>query len=181
MKSKVPGKSDPASQLVSSEKESARPRISCDPAPNKITFKEILVPVDFSDCSLTALEYALALAGKLGSRVTLLHVVEPALYPQNSFSVTPAVDEANQTLMSSGRERLAALKERLATERLAIETLVRVGRAQSEISDTANAMGSDLIVMGTHGDAGLKQVLLGGTAERVVRQASCPVLTVRHL
>jgi universal stress protein A len=57
--------------------------------------------------------------------------------------------------------------------------LSRMGRAHSEIPDTAKALGADLIVMGTHGYTGLKHMLLGSTAERVVRQAPCPVLTVR--
>jgi nucleotide-binding universal stress UspA family protein len=62
---------------------------------------------------------------------------------------------------------------------LRMEILVRIGHAHSEIPDTASALNVDLIVMGTHGYAGLKHVLLGSTTERVVRHAACPVLTVR--
>jgi nucleotide-binding universal stress UspA family protein len=145
-----------------------------------ITFKRILVPIDFSGCSLGALHYALALAEKFAAKLIFLHVVEPAVYPQN-YLITPAtLDETNQNLLAVARERLAEVKQKATARGLPSETLVRMGRAQSEISDTAKATGTDLIVMGTHGYSGLKQVLLGGTAERVVRHSPCPVLTVRH-
>jgi nucleotide-binding universal stress UspA family protein len=86
------------------------------------------------------------------------------------FLRTPPLDPNNLT----EAEQKAKDNER------SIETLVRMGRAQSEIPDTAKAIGADLIVLGTHGYSGPKHALLGGTAERVVRQAACPVLTVRR-
>lgn len=169
----------------------ARSNESCDkeeqpldpPAPKEPAapagFKQILVPIDFSDCSVRALDYAMALAASFGARITLLHVVEPTPPPQSYLGVTPPLDETNQALVEAGRERLAALGKKRIGTRLRAETLVRVGRAHSEIPDTASALGADLIVMGTHGYTGLKHVLLGSTAERIVRHAHCPVLTVR--
>ena len=142
-------------------------------------FKQILVPIDFSDCSLRALDYAIALGLSFGAKLTLLHVVEPTPHPQSHLGVTPPLDETNQTLVEAGRERLAALGKKRIGTRLRTETLVRMGRAHSEIPDTASALGADLIVVGTHGYTGLKHVLLGSTAERIVRHAHCPVLTVR--
>ena len=145
-----------------------------------LTLKQLLVPIDFSACSVKALEYALGLAQKFAARLILLHVVEPAVYPEN-YLVTPAtLDEANQNLMTAGRERLAVLSQRASSEGLSTESLVRMGRAHSEIPDTAKATATDLIVMGTHGHAGLKHVLLGSTAERVMRHSPCPVLMVRQ-
>jgi nucleotide-binding universal stress UspA family protein len=64
--------------------------------------------------------------------------------------------------------------------KVSVEILVRMGRAHSEIPDTAKAMGVDLIIISTHGYAGLKHALLGSTAEKVLRCASCPVLTVSN-
>jgi universal stress protein A len=145
-----------------------------------ISLKQILVPIDFSECSVTALEYALALARKFEAKVTLLHVVEPAVYPENYLLTPSTLDEANQNLMASGRERLARLESTAKACGCPVDALVRMGRAQSEIPDTANATGTDLIVLGTHGHSGPKNALLGGTAERILRQAPCPVLTVRH-
>ncbi len=181
MKSKSANK--PESTAISGP--SAEARVLEQPAavhsPNlTLTFKRILVPIDFSDCSLGALHYALVLAEKFAAKLIFLHVVEPAVYPEN-YLVTPAtMDETNQNLLAAARERLAEVKQKATAHGLSTETLVRMGRAQSEISDTAKATGTDLIVMGTHGYSGLKQVLLGGTAERVVRHSTCPVLTVRH-
>jgi nucleotide-binding universal stress UspA family protein len=141
-------------------------------------FKAILVPIDFSDCSLRALDYALALATKFRARLILLHVIEPSVYPENYLITSATMDEANRNLIAEGREQLNKVKQRAAVRGLVAETLVRIGRAQSDIADTANATGADLIVMGAHGNSGLKQALLGGTTERVLRHSPCPVLTV---
>jgi nucleotide-binding universal stress UspA family protein len=149
-------------------------------ASRPLSLKQILVPIDFSDCSISALGYARALAQKFGAKLVLLNVVEPAAYPEN-YLVTPAsLDEANQNLLAAAQERLGIVKQRAIAHGLTVEALVRMGRAQSEIPDTAKAIGADLIVMGTNGYSRVKQVLLGGTAERVVRHSTCPVLTVRH-
>lgn len=174
MKIKSASKSEPATPPDELGREKLPP--NSHPSPR---FKELLVPIDFSDCSLGALDYALAFGEKFGTRITLLHVVEPAIFSEN-YLVTPGtLDETNQNLVAAGRERLAPLQGRVSGRGLPVALLVRMGRAQSEITDTAKAIGADLIVMGTQGYSGLKHVLLGSTAERVVRQASCPVLTVR--
>jgi nucleotide-binding universal stress UspA family protein len=148
-------------------------------AASLLKLKRILVPIDFSDCSLRALDYALAFGEGFEAKLILLHVVEPAVYPENYLVVTSTLDETNQNLMRAGRERLDGLSQKRVGGRVETETLVRIGRAPSEISDTAKALAADMIIIGTHGYAGLKHVLLGSTAERVVRHAPCPVLTVR--
>jgi universal stress protein A len=144
-----------------------------------LLIKRVLVPIDFSDCSVHALDYALALAERFEAKVILLHVVEPAAYSDHYLSGPAAVDETNQNLLQAGRERLDEVNKKRVAHRVGSEALVRIGRAHSEIPDTAKAMAADLIVLGTHGYTGLRHVLLGSTAERVVRQAPCPVLTVR--
>jgi len=141
-------------------------------------FKHILVAIDFSESGFSALDYATALAQKFHSEVTLLHVVEPTVYSPNSLLGSPTMDEAGQTLLAGARERLKKFKQRAAAQGLAAEALVRMGRAQSDISDTAKAIGADLVVMGTHGHSGPRQSTLGGTAERVLRSSGCPVLAV---
>lgn len=143
------------------------------------SLKQILVPIDFSDCSLRALELALTIALPFGAKLILLHVVEPAVYQQGYTGITPPLEETHQNLLQTGRERLALLGRKRVGHRLRAEPLVRIGRAHSEIADTAKALSVDLIVIGTHGYTGLKHVLLGSTTERVVHQAPCPVLTVR--
>ena len=148
-------------------------------APSSVNLKRILVPVDFSACSAKALDYAFGLAEKFGATLILLHIVEPTPYPENYMLLPQAIEEINQNLVQSARERLELLYHKRPCPRPPVEFLVRLGHAYSEISDTAQALAADLIVVGTHGHTGLKHVLLGSTAEKVVRQAPCPVLTVR--
>jgi len=142
--------------------------------------ERILVPVDFSECALYALDYALAYAEQFHAKLILLHVVEPAVYTENHMAGTLALDQNNQVMLDAARERLADISRKRIGQRAANESLVRIGHPYSEIPDTAKAMGVDLIVLSTHGYTGLKHVLLGSVAERVVRHASCPVLTVRQ-
>jgi len=144
-----------------------------------LELKQILVATDFSQCSLRAVDYALGLAPRFGAKVILLHVVEPGVYPENYLTIPVPLDEANLNLVEASRERLNALAKRRPCQSTATETLVRLGRAHSEIPDTAKALGADMIILGTQGDGGLKHALLGSTAERVVRHAGCPVLTIR--
>lgn len=156
------------------EKSAAASRGSSSP----LRLKEILVPVDFSDFSTKALKYALAFADQFGARITLLHVVEPVVYPEN-YMVVPSVLEMTDNLVASARPRLDELGREQIGNRAPFDTIVRMGRAYAEIAAAARELGVDLIVIATHGYTGLKHVLLGSTAERVVRHAPCPVLTVR--
>jgi nucleotide-binding universal stress UspA family protein len=139
----------------------------------------ILVPVDFSEFSSKALDYALAFADQFDARVVLLHVVEPAVYPESYMLVATALDDLNDDLLRLAQQKLAELSKKRIGSRVASESLVRTGRAYSEIVAAARELNADLIILATHGYTGLKHVLLGSTAERVVRHAPCPVLTVR--
>lgn len=143
--------------------------------------RKILVPVDFSDFSAQALSYALSFAEQFDARLILLHVVEPAVYPENSMLVPPALDQLNQEFVRIAEKSLSELNRGKVNNRVASEVHVRTGRAHVEIAEAARELDVDLIVLATHGYTGLKHVLLGSTAERVVRHAPCPVLTVRRL
>ena len=148
--------------------------------PGQVHLKTILVPVDFSSFSKKALEYAIAFAGQFGASVTLLHVVEPMVYPENCMSIPSATDDINGSLVDAAKKRLD--EERLAVEKqgVPVKVMTRLGRPYVEITEIARELGIDLIIVATHGHTGLKHVLLGSTAERVVRHAPCPVLTVRN-
>lgn len=180
MKSKTALRSDAALAEPPPEESAEKGPQTAKTASSPFRLKRILVPIDFSDCSLQALDYALAFAEQFQARLILLHVVEPAVYPENCLGLAPVMDETNQSLVESARERLAELSRKRVGHRAVAESLVRLGRAHSEIPDTAQAMGADMIILGTHGYTGLKHALLGSTAERVVRHGPCPVLTVRH-
>jgi nucleotide-binding universal stress UspA family protein len=140
--------------------------------------KRILVPVDFSKSSLAALDYAILLAGQMRARLILLHIVEPSLGADFDPLSPSAYSDVPETFLREGRDRL----RRLVRERVAfgvqVEVLVRMGRALAEIPDTARAVGADLLVLGAQGQGGFAGALLGSTADRVMRRATCPVLAV---
>lgn len=135
----------------------------------------ILVPLDFSEPSEAALHYAVALARELHGHLVLLHAIEPLPYP---FDL-PYLAQETAPPVQPARKHLAAIAARSVPAELLEETSVEVGVAYQVICDAAREMECDLIVLATHGYGGLKHVLLGSTAERVVRHAHCPVLTVR--
>lgn len=135
---------------------------------------KILVPTDFSEPALKALRYAVGLASRLQAALTLLYVVEPAIYPAElGIAVNIEGD-----LMDRGREQITKLAAQECGA-ITTDTEVLTGVADLKIVETAEERGVDMIVMGTHGHSGLAHVLLGSTAERVVRKAPCPVLTIR--
>ncbi len=138
--------------------------------------QKILVTTDFSTQSLPAVRYALALGRRTGAAVTLLHVVETASSMSGLEAVLLARTDAEVAELA--RTKLEALARREAKGAGKITAVVRTGKPFHEISLTAGERAADLIVIATHGHTGLKRVWLGSTAERVVRHAPCPVLTV---
>ncbi|MBI4878959.1 MAG: universal stress protein [Planctomycetes bacterium] len=143
-------------------------------------FEKILCPVDFSPDSQVALQYAADLAQSGGGELTVLHVVEPILYPvEYGMAPVPAVD-LESTATANARGKLDELVEAIVAEGVRAATRVVFGRADQQICDVAREGRFDLIVLATHGLTGLKHLLLGSVAERVVRHADCPVLTVKR-
>jgi nucleotide-binding universal stress UspA family protein len=148
-------------------------------------FQRILCPIDFSDSSLSALEWAWSLAEESGATVSLLHVIEWPWHepPAPPFEKLP-VHEARQLvefrkeLEASSRLQLQSLVPENLRERCPLEPLVRHGRAYREVLAAAEGH-ADLIVMGVHGRNVVDLALFGSTTNQVVRGASCPVLTVR--
>jgi universal stress protein A len=145
-------------------------------APSMLRMKKILVPIDFSDASSKALRYAVSLAQQFGAKITLLHVLEPLPYPPD-ITYLPI----GQGLpVKATQEKLDEMAHATVEAYLLDGALVRAGRAFDAITETARKLKADLIVISTHGYTGLRHVLLGSTAERVVRYAPCPVFTVRE-
>lgn len=142
---------------------------------------KILVPMDFSPHADRAFGYATALARRLGAELLLVHVVEDP-YASGAWGAegyVPNVAELLQELIAGTERQLATLKETEAAQGLAVKTAVVTGRPAQSIIERAASEGCDLIVMGTHGRTGLSHAVMGSVAERVLRKASCPVLTVR--
>jgi universal stress protein A len=132
--------------------------------------KEILVPVDFTECTEKALAYAVPFARQFGATVTLLHVVEPAF--------VPASEMVDVDLSHESQRALERLRTRVASQ-VRCQTMIRRGGAEQEIIAVAKELACDLIILSTHGRSGLDRLLLGSTAERVVRRAGCPIFIVR--
>jgi nucleotide-binding universal stress UspA family protein len=148
----------------------------------KPNFARILVPVDFSPTSESAIDHAQEVAARFDAPIELLHVVEDpiasgAWEPDASYLTIP---ELLDRFVEDGERRLGDIKKRLTDAGITVETRVVTGAPARGIVHAAQEDGCDLIVMGTHGRTGLSHMLMGSVAERVIRTAVCPVLTVRH-
>ena len=145
-----------------------------------MTVQHVLIPVDFSTYAEQALDYAIALAKKLPARVTLLHAIQPPVAVNIEGGLWPSSTYIQELEAESTRDMETYLT-RVTAAGVQGEMRVVHGVPFHQIIETAKAHQADLIVMGTHGRAGLAHALLGSVAERVVRLAPCPVLVVRQL
>jgi nucleotide-binding universal stress UspA family protein len=145
-------------------------------------FRHILAPTDFSEYSQKAVVSALELARTLGAKLTILHVVELPPYPAAGY-VPPAVNATwppfLDDLERQATQDLAQLVPEAESSDVEVVRLVAVGSPHRKIIDTAEAEQVDLIVMATAGRSGFSRLIMGSIAERVVRTATCPVLTIR--
>jgi nucleotide-binding universal stress UspA family protein len=164
-------------------KPTSRPSSSGQPSndlsivPSFLQLRHILVPIDFSEHSEKSLKYAARFAEQFGSRVTLLHVIQPVVYPADFGYPATVIDTLDDQVRSQVQVRLETLAEQAVR---GAKSIVRVGQPYHEITTAAKDLDVDLIIVTTHGHTGLKHALLGSTAERVVRHAPCPVLTLRE-
>ena len=141
----------------------------------------IISPTDFSPTSSHAVDQAATLAHALGARLVLLHVIPEVNYPMRSFGMPQAMAHIKDELLAKARETLQQRAQQLEQSHANLEVRGSVieGEPHEVILDSAKTENADMIVMGTHGHTGLARALLGSTAEKVVRLADCPVLTVR--
>jgi len=146
---------------------------------DRIDLERILCPIDFSVFSTRALRHASALARQFDSRLILLNVIEPFMPPAAGFPPGPYPYALPRTRERS-EEELRRFTEEAVTDGVALEFLVREGSPWREVVGAADELACDLIVMGTHGRGGFEHLLLGSVTEKVLRRASCPVLTVCH-
>ena len=137
---------------------------------------KIVVATDFSDNSLPALETALSLSQETGAELHLLHVVE--MFGGGDSALLSASD-AIEVIYSRTREQLRELIPDNLPEDLKVKTAATTGKATSEIALYAQRCGADMIVVGTHGRKGLSRMLMGSTAESLLREAPCQVLVVK--
>jgi nucleotide-binding universal stress UspA family protein len=139
--------------------------------------KTILVPTDFGTCSDHALDYAVELAKAIGAELTVMHAYEIPMvgFPDGALIATPELATKISEAAQIGLEKSIELH---AASNVPMKILIRQGPTWRTIVETASEVGAGMIVMGTHGRHGLPRALLGSVAEKVVRSAKCPVLTV---
>ena len=146
-----------------------------------VGFKRIIVPIDFSDCSKRALEYAAATARAHSSKLTILHVFEES-FVKPYVNAANSEEEANEIIKEIERVNDSKYDEFLKTiglEGVDYEKLLIKGIPETEIVEIAMEQQANLIVMGTHGRSGIKHLLIGSTAEEVVRTVHCDIIIVK--
>ncbi|HET9988906.1 MAG TPA: universal stress protein [Kofleriaceae bacterium] len=139
--------------------------------------KTILVPVDFSEGSTAALDYAVGLAGKLDAKIYLLNVIGVQLL--GAEYGMPIASSAIELIYDANQQALAKLVAANKDKASFATALLETGDPRTTIEEVAKKLRADLIVMGTHGRRGLRRFLIGSVAESVARSSPCPVLLVR--
>ena len=147
-----------------------------EPAPNTIHLKNILVPLDLSEMSLKSLQYAVPFAKQFGAKLTLLHVLRPPACP----SPYPYPGPLGMGHLEVIERRLDEIRAAKIPPEQPVDVAVRQGFAFEGILEVAREIHADLIITTTHGRTGVTHLLLGSTAENIVRQAPCPVFVVRE-
>jgi len=145
--------------------------------------KKILVPTDFSDQAGCAIELAAQLCGKLNAELTLLHVVVDATLPSVHYTGEVALPDMQDRLfvlklIERGKEQMEDLKNDPSLKDIKVRTEIQVGDIYYGVKEFIKEKEIDLIVMGTKGSGGFEEFLIGSNAERIVRHAPCPVITV---
>lgn len=144
-----------------------------------INLEKILVPIDFSDYSKKALKYAVPFAKQFGAEILLLYVVEPTIYPADFGFGQVGFPSIEEDMRKKGAEELEKLAANEIQDIVKWQTIIVMGKPFAEINRVAKEKNIDLIIIATHGHSGIEHVLFGSTAEKVVRKAPCPVLTIR--
>ncbi len=142
----------------------------------KIT--RVLYPTDLSEASAHAAEWAAAVAGFYKASITALHVVSPILMAVPGLGTSIAGGSREEPETEHLRTDVAALFGEPLTDGRRLDVLIDVGQPAHRILERAAGLPADLIVMGTHGTSGFEHLVLGSVTEKVLRKASCPVLTV---
>lgn len=145
-----------------------------------IKIERILFPTDFSACSKHALTYALYFATERGAKLYILHVIPKLNMPVGTGGLSYPVSKIYDDMEREAKKQIHRLVPKRFLEKIKVENIIMRGSPFLEIIKAARKYDIDLITIATHGRKGLSHVLLGSTAEKVVRTAPCPVLCVKH-
>ncbi len=142
------------------------------------SFTTILSAIDFSENSDYAFEYALTIASAFNSSLAVMHVIDNLVYAPGLDMPYSFIEDLDKEFYESAKKKMAIFCETRLAEFSNYTTIIETGTPYREIIRTAEKTAAALIVLGTHGRSGIDRVVFGSTAERVVRKATCPVLTV---
>ena len=144
-----------------------------------VNIKNILCPIDYSVYSEMALKYAIEFAEKYQAKLYLMHVLDIRVYDINDPDLYN-VNIIDEETINKLRERLLKCVNEDTKNKISVEAIIIQGVPFAEIIKSDKECKIDLIVLGTHGRTGLSHAIMGSVAEKVVRKAPCPVLTIRH-
>jgi nucleotide-binding universal stress UspA family protein len=145
-----------------------------------IEIKKILFPTDFSEYSQHALRYAAALAESFKAKLYVMHACEHPFVGAGMEAYHFSVPEFSAEVQEQEKKTLEQITEELRAQKIDAESLFVIGKAYLEIVKCAKELEVDVITLATHGHKGISHFVFGSTAEKVVRLAPCPVLTVKH-
>lgn len=140
--------------------------------------KTVLAPIDFSDASRRVIDEAINLARSIGGRLVLLNIVSPTSAFPSEFDSTGARAAYLAQAEKHARDELAALQRSLRDEGVTAHVVHQVGQPGPGILDQAERLEADYVVMGSHGHGAFYEIIVGGTASRVLKMAKCPVVIV---
>jgi nucleotide-binding universal stress UspA family protein len=145
-----------------------------------IKIKKILYPTDFSESSLEALKYALSFAKEYRAKLVILHVINENIFTESlNLPRVVSIDTLEKEMVREAEKRMKSLLPAATRKTVERETVILKGAPFLEIIRFAREKDIDLIIIGTHGRSGFQQIIFGSTAEKVVRKAPCPVLSVK--
>ncbi|MDX9924461.1 MAG: universal stress protein [Ignavibacteriaceae bacterium] len=141
---------------------------------------KVLVPIDFSEYSKNAFKYSVDFVKLFDAELFLIYVVEPIIYPADFSLGQVAIPSIDIDMQKKAEDELNSLAKQFIKNNLKYKVVIKTGKPFVEINEYAREQDIDMIIMATHGHTGVEHLLFGSTAEKVVRKAPCPVLTLRE-
>ncbi|MFA8343991.1 MAG: universal stress protein [Rhodothermaceae bacterium] len=142
--------------------------------------RKILIPVDFSAYSRNALNYAFSFSQEIEAEIYTIYVVEPLIFPADFSMGQISIPAMDVDTTERAKNELSTFIDNVLGQNNQVKTVIKTGKPFVEINETAAELDIDLIIIASHGHTGVEHLFFGGTAEKVVRKAPCPVLTLRE-
>lgn len=142
--------------------------------------RKILIPVDFSAYSRNALNYAFSFSQEVEAEIYTIYVVEPLIFPADFSMGQISILAMDVDTTERAKNELSTFIDNVLGQNNQVKTVIKTGKPFVEINETAAELDIDLIIIASHGHTGVEHLFFGGTAEKVVRKAPCPVLTLRE-